>query len=107
MIEPGETPEEAIRREVWEEIALAIPLTHWKTYDRPHRGAVSAGMHVTIVQHVFIGKTKCSLAEMICNEGRAVAFHVASAIAALPVGFDSAPLLAEYFAIDIEGLYSP
>lgn len=93
-VEPGETPDAAIRREVTEELAITPSLVPWRVYDRPHHRPID-GRAVTVVQHVYTGRLTAR-EPITLGEGQAYAFHARAAIATLPVAYGFAHLLAEY-----------
>ena len=93
-VEPGETPEEAIRREVAEELGVAPPLRAWRVYDRPHHHPL-AGRAVIVVQHVYTGQVAAEAA-ITLGEGQAYAFVDRKALDGLPIAYGFDHLLAEY-----------
>jgi 8-oxo-dGTP pyrophosphatase MutT (NUDIX family) len=70
-IEPGETPEQAARRELLEEAGLTAETLHplWSG-PRPHE----AGFPHTVTVHVFRGTTNARQADVVLGEGRAMLF---------------------------------
>lgn len=96
-VEEGEKPEEAIQRELVEEIALEVPLTFWKAYERSHSRLV------TVVQYVYIGQTDRAISSLVCNEGQTLRYFGPEDIADLPIAFEFDSLLKEpesFFKID-------
>jgi 8-oxo-dGTP diphosphatase len=91
-VENNETPEEAIKRELMEELELEFPVRLWKVYERP--GPYS----ITIVQYVYTGKTDQPISSLAINEGQDLQYFAPAKIDKMPIayGFDS--LLVEYFA---------
>ena len=92
-VEDGEAPDNAVKRELMEEIELEVPLDLWKVYERP-------GPHsITIVQYVYTGQIDRAISDLALNEGQALQYFASQDIDTLYVayGFDS--LLDEYFAI--------
>ncbi|HEX7746591.1 MAG TPA: NUDIX domain-containing protein [Micromonosporaceae bacterium] len=70
-IEPGETPEEAARRELLEETGLtAGELQHLWSGPRPHE----EGFPHTVTLHVFHGATNARQEDVVLGEGRAMVF---------------------------------
>ena len=90
-VEDGEVPKEAIRREVMEEIELAVPLQLWKVYERPGPGSI------TVVQYVYIGETDRTVSSLACNEGQALQYVGLEELAELPIAYGFDFLLTEYF----------
>ncbi|MFU8849775.1 NUDIX hydrolase [Micromonospora sp. SL1-18] len=70
-IEPGETPEEAARRELLEETGLTVGELHplW-TGPRPYE----EGFPHTVTVHVFQGTTDARQQDVVVGEGRAMVF---------------------------------
>jgi len=70
-IEPGETPEEAARRELREETGLtAGELEPFWSGPRPHE----PGFPHTVTVHVFRGATTARQDEVVLGEGQAMVF---------------------------------
>jgi 8-oxo-dGTP diphosphatase len=91
-IEEGESPEQAMQRELLEEISVTVPTAFWKVYDRP----VSESL--TIVQYVFTGPINYALSDMVLMEGQDLKYFSAEALTTLPIAFGFDVLLAEFFA---------
>jgi 8-oxo-dGTP pyrophosphatase MutT (NUDIX family) len=70
-VEPGETPEEAARRELLEEAGLTASDMHplWSG-PRPYE----AGFPHTVTVHVFRSATRARQEDVILGEGRAMVF---------------------------------
>jgi 8-oxo-dGTP diphosphatase len=70
-IEPGETPEEAARRELLEETGLTVGELHplW-TGPRPYE----EGFPHTVTVHVFRGTTDARQQDLVLGEGLAMVF---------------------------------
>ncbi|MET8834944.1 NUDIX domain-containing protein [Micromonospora sp. NPDC004540] len=70
-IEPGETPEEAARRELLEETGLTAGELHllWAG-PRPYE----EGFQHTVTIHVFRGTTDATQEDVVLGEGRAMVF---------------------------------
>jgi 8-oxo-dGTP pyrophosphatase MutT (NUDIX family) len=70
-LEPGETPEEAVRRELLEEAGLTAGELHplWSG-PRPYE----AGFPHTVTVHVFRGTTRARQEDVVLGEGRAMVF---------------------------------
>ncbi len=91
-VEVGETPDEAIHRELVEEIELDVPLTLWKVYERP----VSNLM--VIVQYVYTGEIDQEISGLAINEGQALRYVDSREFLKLPIAFGFNELLKEYFS---------
>ena len=95
LVEDGESPDEAIRREILEEIELAPELRFWKLhYHGPyeHRGKI-----VRVEQHVYTGQLDLPADAIILNEGEAIRWFAHEELSSVPIGFGYATLLDEYF----------
>ncbi|MCW3841077.1 NUDIX domain-containing protein [Micromonospora yasonensis] len=70
-VEPGESPEEAARRELREETGLTAGELHplWRG-PRPYE----AGFPHTVTVHVFSGTTRARQEDVVLGEGRAMVF---------------------------------
>jgi 8-oxo-dGTP diphosphatase len=90
-VEEEETPGEAIKRELLEEIEAETPLDLWKTYERPGPSSI------TIVQHVYVGQLDTPASSLAMNEGQALAYFAPDKIGELPIAYGFDILLAEYF----------
>jgi 8-oxo-dGTP diphosphatase len=90
-VEPGETPDEAIRRELREEMALDVPLTVWRTVDAPRAD-------YTVRQTFFTGPLEVDPADLPLYEGQAVRFAGPADLADLPLAFGFEEILRQFFA---------
>jgi len=75
-IEDGETPEQAARREVWEETGLTItrPLTLFMRFPWP------SAEHQRLLWHVFYAPTEASEKDVVLGERQALRFVPAEEI---------------------------
>jgi 8-oxo-dGTP diphosphatase len=90
--EDGETADEAIHRELVEEIELDVPLKLWKVYERP-------GPNLTvIVQYVYTGEIDREVSCFAINEGQALRYVDSGKFLELPIAYGFDELLGEYFA---------
>ena len=90
-VEAGETAEEAIRRELAEEIGLEMPLTLWRVYERAHDDAT------TVVQHVYVGEIDRLVSDLALGEGQALRYWGSEDIGGLPIAFGFESPLKEFF----------
>ena len=90
-VEDGETPQEAISREVMEEIELEASFHLWKVYERPGPSSI------TVVQHVYTGETGQTVSSFACNEGQALRYVGLEELAEIPLAYGFDALLTEYF----------
>jgi 8-oxo-dGTP diphosphatase len=97
-VEDGETPDEAIHRELVEEIELHVPLKLWKVYKRP-------GPNLTvIVQYVYTGRITQEVHYLAVNEGQALRYVDSHEFSELPIAYGFDKLLEEFFARSQESL---
>ena len=91
-VEDDETPGDAIRRELMEEIEFETSLGLWRVYERP-----SGFESITIVQYVYTGQIDVPISSLAINEGQALMYCAPKEMGKLSIayGFDS--LLTEYF----------
>ncbi|MET8230587.1 NUDIX domain-containing protein [Micromonospora sp. NPDC005298] len=92
-LEPGETPEEAARRELWEETGLTADELHplWSG-PRPYE----AGFPHTVTVHVFQGATTARQEDVVLGEGQAVVFVPRDEVLDRELAVSSALVLASY-----------
>jgi 8-oxo-dGTP pyrophosphatase MutT (NUDIX family) len=96
QVEAGETPEEAIRRELIEELELDDqPLALEESYVCPVR--TIAGEVVTI-NHVYAGRLARPIAQLALLEGQAMALFTRANALELDLAFAQTPVLARWFA---------
>jgi 8-oxo-dGTP diphosphatase len=92
-IEPGETAEEAARRELWEETGLTAGELHplWSG-PRPYE----AGFPHSVTVHVFRGTTTARQADVVLGEGRAMVFIPRDEVLNRELAVSSALVLARH-----------
>ena len=90
-VEEQETPDEAICRELMEEIELALPLELWNVYERPHSDSIK------IEQYIYLGQTDRSISSLKINEGIDLQFFGCNEIADIPLAFGFDSLLKGFF----------
>ncbi|MFI6329953.1 NUDIX hydrolase [Micromonospora chersina] len=92
-IEPGESPEEAARRELLEETGLtAGELRPLWTGPRPYE----EGFPHTVTVHVFQGTTDARQEDVVCGEGRAMVFVPRDEVLDRELAVSAAFVLARY-----------
>jgi 8-oxo-dGTP diphosphatase len=92
-LEPGETPEEAARRELLEETGLtAGELRPLWSGPRPHED----GFPHTVTVHVFTGTTDARQEDVVLGEGRAMVFVPRDEVFDRELAVSSAPVLSRY-----------
>lgn len=96
-IEDGETPEEAVRRELLEEIELELPLKLWKIQDV----ILEDAGHPTIKgkRYVYVGPIDRPARSIALNEGQALGYFGLEDLDNLPIGFGFEALFREFFAV--------
>jgi 8-oxo-dGTP pyrophosphatase MutT (NUDIX family) len=95
-VEDGETIEAAIRRELWEELELELPLDYWVEYVCPVRTIEG---EVVVRNNLFIGAMTQPLDALRLHEGQAMAYFDREAAAALTLAYDQSTVLMDYFAM--------
>jgi 8-oxo-dGTP diphosphatase len=93
-VEPGETPDEAMQRELLEEIELAPALRLWKVYDKP---STRAPEHITVEQYLYVGRLDREAADIIRHEGQDHAFFGLDDLNEIPIAFGFEPVFREFF----------
>ena len=93
-IEPGETPDQAIERELNEEIEPAPPVTFWRYIE--HHFSANGSQH-TVANHVYIGHLPCPLAEIKLYEGQRLAAFSAAEINEIPVAYGLDTVFRKFF----------
>jgi 8-oxo-dGTP diphosphatase len=96
-VEDHETPDEAMRRELLEEIELAPTVKLWKMFERPHQ--LVDGLLVTVEQYVYVGDIDLEVSEIILNEGQALGYFSADDLDSLQIAFGFESLFKEYFEV--------
>jgi mutator protein MutT len=93
VVESGESADEAIARELREEIELQPEVRWWKVYERPHKEGV------IVVQHVYTGQIDQHVDEIRLNEGQALGYFEGSDTQTIEIAFGFDRLLQEFFTI--------
>ncbi len=92
VVEPGETLEQAARRELSEETGLETCLTYWGGYKRKPENR-----NFMIEQHIFTGTADQEAAEMILGEGQALKFFKRGELSSLSIAFEFDKVLRAFF----------
>ncbi|NDJ54430.1 MAG: NUDIX domain-containing protein [Chloroflexi bacterium] len=94
-VEEGESPDEAIRRELMEEIETCPPLTYWMRY-LATRGP---GGSVVVNQFMYLGSLSSPIEAIPLHEGQGLAYFDAHQVKALSLAFGFQVILEYYFAV--------
>lgn len=101
QIEHGESPDDAMRRELLEEIELAPDMTLWKVFEHTQRSV--SDLQVTVEQYVYVGEIDREVSEIMLNEGQALGFFSLEDIDTLPIAFGFESLFRAYFEMQAAG----
>jgi mutator protein MutT len=94
-IEDGETPEEAARREVWEETGLTVTeLQHYVTRTRPSV-TTAEGL---VEMHVYCAPTDATQDQIVLGEGQAMVFLTPEEALRRDLGVTAALLVPGFLA---------
>ncbi|MBK8027861.1 MAG: NUDIX domain-containing protein [Chloroflexi bacterium] len=93
-VEEGETPDEAIRRELMEELELEIPLEYWHTYVCPVR---SIPGDLDVLVHVYVGELTRPIESLTLHEGQGMALVDEARARTMTLGFGKTPVLHRFF----------
>jgi 8-oxo-dGTP pyrophosphatase MutT (NUDIX family) len=94
-VEAGETPDEAMRRELIEEIEICPSMTFWRLFEHHF---VSNGKSYSAEIHAYVGDIDLEIADIHLHEGQCLAYLDASDIDKLPFAFGLDHLYREFFA---------
>lgn len=98
-VEAGETPAEAIHRELVEELGTDLPVIFWMTYVCPAR-TVPGEVHTTNSVY-FVGLDPARV-PLHLYEGQAMAWFAREQALALDLAFMQAPVLVRFFAEGVD-----
>ncbi len=95
-IEDGETPEEAMRRELLKEVELELPMKLWKVRDE----IVEVPGHPVVKgkNYIFVGRIDQPAENIKLNEGQALGYFGPEDLVNLKIGFGFETLFREFFA---------
>lgn len=94
MVEDGEDPEEAMRRELIEEIELELSLMLWKVFEHSRQ---VGNVWVTIEQYMYVGEIHQAECDIVLNEGQALGYFGADDIVNIPIAFGFETTFKEFF----------
>ncbi len=93
-IEKGETPDDAMRRELEEEIEPAPPVTFWCYFEHSYR---VHGEKRMVANHVYVGQLPCALEDIKLYEGQRLGAFAANEIDGLPVAYGLEIIFKAFF----------
>ena len=94
-VEAGETFDEAIRRELLEEIEIDLPVKLWKIQNY---AVELKGKQYSVESHVYVGRIDLPVSEIKLNEGQALGYFGLDDLTKLQIGFNFEPMFREIFA---------
>lgn len=92
-VEGDESFDEAIRRELREELDLDFPLTHWDDYRCPVR---SIEGELDVIVHVYTGALDVPSERLTLYEGQALGWFGVDEVNLLDIGFEKKPVLLRF-----------
>ncbi|MBK8134675.1 MAG: tryptophan synthase subunit alpha [Chloroflexi bacterium] len=92
-VEDGELPEQAIRRELIEELDLELPLEYWTTYTCPARTTDDTICY----NHLYIGRMTRSIESLPLYEGQAMAYFDRVRASRIELAFMQSEWLTRFF----------
>jgi 8-oxo-dGTP diphosphatase len=93
-VEDDETPEEAVRRELLEEIEVCPPLSFWRMFE--HRFSAEDIVYDVDI-YAYVGEIEAAIAEIRLHEGQRLAYLSVEDIDRLPFAFGLDRLFREFF----------
>lgn len=94
-VEPGETPDEALKRELLEEIELTPEMHHWKTIVV---ASTRTGVPMIVEIYVYVGRINHEIDSLQVNEGLGAGYFDLIGLDGLPFAFGFELLFREFFA---------
>jgi 8-oxo-dGTP diphosphatase len=95
-VEPEDASfEDAIAREIREELDVAFPVTHWLDYVCPVR---SIPGQLDVIVHVYTGALDVTAESLTLREGQALGWFGAAGVDALEFGFAKKPVVQRFLA---------
>lgn len=102
-VEHGETPEEALRRELLEEIELAPEMHFWKLI--PVASVRNSQINIVEI-FVYVGKIDRELREIIVHEGLGAGYFDLAGLDNVAFAFGFELLFREFFAARENGVFA-
>ncbi len=92
-VEGDEPLDDAIQREISEELGISFAVTHWHTYRCPVR---SIPGELDVLVHVYAGALERPVESLTLYEGQAMGWFDAAGVEALEVGFEKKPVILKF-----------
>lgn len=93
-VEEGETHEQAVHREVQEELGLTgLTLRHWMVQERP----MVVNPEITVHNHVYVGRLTVDPRTLTLFEGQAMALFDRSAAEILELAFSQHDVMRQFY----------
>jgi 8-oxo-dGTP diphosphatase len=93
-IENGETPDQAMGRELEEEVEPAPPVTFWRYFEHHYH---VRGEKRMVANHVYVGQLSCALEDIKLYEGQRLAAFAAHEIDSLPIAYGLEIIFKAFF----------
>lgn len=93
-IEAGETPDQAMQRELAEEIDPAPPVTFWRYFEHWYR---VRGEKRMVANHIYVGRLPCKLEDIQLYEGQRLGAFAAHEIDDLPIAYGLEVVFKTFF----------
>lgn len=97
-VDAGETTDEAIRREMTEEITISPEVQFWKMNLRPHFRKIE-GQDVIVRQHFYFAMIDGLAGQVKLGEGQDLRFFTLDELKALPVAFGFDEVITDFFSV--------
>jgi 8-oxo-dGTP diphosphatase len=94
-VEAGEKPDEAMQRELIEEIEICPPMTFWRLFEHHF---ISHGIRHDVDIYAYVGEIDLAINDIQLHEGQRLAYLKLSDIDTLPFAFGLDHLYREFFA---------
>jgi 8-oxo-dGTP diphosphatase len=102
-VEAGETFDEAIRRELLEEIEIDLPVILWK---KQNYLVELKGQKFLVESHTYVGHIDRPISGIKLNEGQALGYFGLDDLDKLQIGFGFETLYRDFFAALADGTLS-
>lgn len=99
-VEAGETPDEAIRRELLEELELETPLTFWHDYVCPVRSTPGG---ITTRNYMYVGALTQPIETLTLREGQAMRLFAPQEARSLDLAYQQSGVLRAFLRGGING----